>query len=295
MSEKQSSKSITIKTKILSWVEQNIILITFASACITIIFLFVGYAINGRLSGGDFDHDYLGALGDFLGGFLGSIFGIVTIYLVYKTYISQKEELRLSRELIQKQNEEIKSNNENQKKERDYNRFLRLIDAYKQSINQIIIATDPINKPRHLVGIYAINQHLFEIENKISIITSNESLMSKDDLLKTEITNWYTERKILYQSFTKSFGIILKHINTIDNTADKNLYYSILSNTLSTSEQYLLFYFSEVLNSSDENHIYLKKEIPKLDFYGYINARRRALSDYTKFIFIADTDSINLS
>ena len=252
MSEKQPSKSITIKTKILSWVERNIITITITSACITIIFLFVGYAINGRLSGGDFDHDYLGALGDFLGGFLGSIFGIITIYLVYKTYISQKEELRLSRELIQKQNEEIKSNNENQKKERDYNRLLRLIDVYKQSINQIIITTNPFNKPRHLVGIYAINQHLFEIKDIISKITPDESPKNKEKLLKTEMTVWYKEHKILYQSFTKSFGIILKHINTIANSVDKNHYYSILSNTLSTSEQYLLFYFSEALDSSDE-------------------------------------------
>lgn len=104
MNEEQPSKSISIKNKILSGVERNIIAITITSASITIAFLLIGYALNGRLEGGDFDNDYLGALGDFLGGFLGSIFGIITIYLVYKTYISQKEELELSRKLIQKQN-----------------------------------------------------------------------------------------------------------------------------------------------------------------------------------------------
>lgn len=84
--------------------EKNLVWITAISAITTVLFLLIGYYRNERLFKSDFDHEYLGAMGDFLGGFLGSIFGIITIYLVYKTYISQKEELELSRKLIQKQN-----------------------------------------------------------------------------------------------------------------------------------------------------------------------------------------------
>ena len=50
-----------------------------------------------------FDTEKLGHFGDFIGGFLGTILTIAATILVYKTYISQKNELQLQRNLISQQ------------------------------------------------------------------------------------------------------------------------------------------------------------------------------------------------
>lgn len=229
MSEKQSSKSITIKTKILSWVEQNIITITFASACITIIFLFLGYAINERLEGGDFDHDYLGALGDFLGGFLGSIFGIVTIYLVYKTYISQKEELELSRKLIQKQNFE--------------STFFGLLNLIRE--NRSIIKIEN-------------NKELALIESDVKEIAEKFNKGNQKDVgaLKKIINEcWYTKKYNHYSSYIQSIlntCYFIKKSWENDNS-DTDLYFSILENSLNIHEINLLSFINLIIEDIQDD------------------------------------------
>jgi hypothetical protein len=50
-----------------------------------------------------FDTEKLGQFGDFIGGFLGTILTIIATIFIYKTYISQRNELQLQRELISQQ------------------------------------------------------------------------------------------------------------------------------------------------------------------------------------------------
>lgn len=228
MSEKQSSKSITIKTKILSWVERNIITITITSACITIIFLFVGYAINGRLSGGDFDHDYLGALGDFLGGFLGSIFGIITIYLVYKTYVSQKEELEEQRKLLDAQQNELKLTRATQEKQNFENTFFKLYEDLNTARKVHFI-------PKVILCIADLKELIDGIDLKSK--SYEDYLISHEEKLK----KWGEKNQQYFYLFFKKLFITIMYIrNSNLSTKEKKVYYDIIESNFSISIKILL-------------------------------------------------------
>jgi len=67
-----------------------------------IITTYVYYA-KGHINNGDIEFEKIGTYGDFIGGLLGTILSIVAVILIYKTFISQKEELQLNRELFSSQ------------------------------------------------------------------------------------------------------------------------------------------------------------------------------------------------
>src|ERR1700749_3903127 len=52
---------------------------------------------------GDIDEKTFGIFGDFIGGFVGTIFNIAVTYLVWITYKSQKQELIDTKALLTKQ------------------------------------------------------------------------------------------------------------------------------------------------------------------------------------------------
>ena len=51
----------------------------------------------------NFNTDKLGQFGDFIGGFLGTVLTAIATFFIYKTYISQKNELESQRKLIAQQ------------------------------------------------------------------------------------------------------------------------------------------------------------------------------------------------
>lgn len=74
--------------------------------CLTTLFIVITtiiYFIKGHINTNDIDFTKLGTYGDFVGGSLGTILSIVAVILVYRTYISQKEELSMSRNLLEQQ------------------------------------------------------------------------------------------------------------------------------------------------------------------------------------------------
>lgn len=60
--------------------------------------------LKGHISNRDIDFTKFGTYGDFIGGVLGTIFSVFAVLLIYKTYVTQKEELELSRALFSNQN-----------------------------------------------------------------------------------------------------------------------------------------------------------------------------------------------
>jgi len=83
----------------------NLAVIALLSIGITIVgcTIFV-FLIHSRISFfGDIDEKTFGIFGDFIGGFVGTLFNIVVTYLVWITYKSQKEELKETKQLLIKQ------------------------------------------------------------------------------------------------------------------------------------------------------------------------------------------------
>ena len=75
-----------------------------AIGALIILLTFIAYAMNGYISKEKLDTEKLGHFGDFIGGLVGVMFTFIATLLIYFTYISQKKELELSRELFSKQN-----------------------------------------------------------------------------------------------------------------------------------------------------------------------------------------------
>ncbi|MBK8511686.1 MAG: hypothetical protein IPL56_05440 [Saprospiraceae bacterium] len=77
----------------------------------------------GNLNFDKLSYDVIGVVGDFVGGFIGTLFTIATIILVWLTYQSQKQELQLNQELIKEQNYESS--------------FFKLIDLLKSIVENM--------------------------------------------------------------------------------------------------------------------------------------------------------------
>lgn len=71
---------------------------------VVLILTLIAFRHAGYLNSFKVDTSKLGHFGDFIGGFLGVLLTSVATILIYLTYFSQKEELKLSRELFSKQN-----------------------------------------------------------------------------------------------------------------------------------------------------------------------------------------------
>ncbi|RVU01093.1 hypothetical protein EOD41_10795 [Mucilaginibacter limnophilus] len=83
---------------------QHVVIITFLIS-IAILFTTVAvYVIDGRLNtNGEINADALSAFGTFVGGLIGTLLAGVTLWVVFLTFESQKEELIATRELLDEQ------------------------------------------------------------------------------------------------------------------------------------------------------------------------------------------------
>lgn len=67
-------------------------------------------------------------LGDFLGGYLGSALSLLTVILIYQTYLSQKLELKLQRD-------ELKAQKESFEETRQYDLLYRELNSLKTTVD----------------------------------------------------------------------------------------------------------------------------------------------------------------
>lgn len=79
-----------------------------------------------------FHTDKLGHFGDFIGGFLGTILTGVATYFVYKTYVSQKDEL-------EKQKEELILNRQLIAQQQFESTFFNMLSVHRELKNSLIL------------------------------------------------------------------------------------------------------------------------------------------------------------
>jgi hypothetical protein len=147
--------------------EKNIVNLILAISLIIIGMTLVAYHLSDFINfryfinskNYNFQTDKLGHFGDFIGGFLGTILTGIATYLVYITYISQKQELELQRKLIAQQQFE--------------STFFNMLSAHRELKNNLSFDETQ--------GIYykVINVHS-QIKHNISLNTKNETLKGLD-------------------------------------------------------------------------------------------------------------------
>ncbi len=271
---------------LISFIEKRIVIISISIALITIGALVFGYYKTGHLNRifeNDIDHDYLGAFGDFLSGFLGAILGIITIYLVYKTYISQKEELELSRNLIQKQNFE--------------STFFSLIDNIKNKINSLELDNPPkkgnavfFHLKIEFVNYYKQQCHSTLQENIITRVKQNlpaDSSITDNETQIELIRGMYkhfllTKNGIIIKETIEEFFLILEFIKKSEKTLTNDKTGSSLAKEI--TDQYK--FYSEILRSQFTNEFMFY-----VYYHGVLLAKTKELIEYYKIVdnlFIED-------
>lgn len=226
--------------------------------------------------------DKLGHFGDFIGGFLGTILTGLATYLVYKTYISQKEELELQRKLIAQQQFETTFFNmlnvhRELKKGFSFNINVRItnytpIDEVIKSEYGYILNKDDSYKPisyfnelevlnfirQEFIILYksfidlkstrgSQNFGLNIIKNEILVLLIDKrELLNSNEKEIIEQIFWiifYNYRNILSHYFRNVYHI-LKFIreNELKNKENYRKYADIFQSQLNEDEQFLLFY-----------------------------------------------------
>lgn len=110
--------------------------------CLVVIFLFFcGQIITFRLTD-SIEHDIFGAFGDFIGGVLGTVIALCSVYYLVKTFQNQAEindNIRETNKSVIETNESVKKSNDkliNQTELQIFDsRFSKLLDLYKYAIN----------------------------------------------------------------------------------------------------------------------------------------------------------------
>jgi len=130
-----------------------------------ILFTILAYAKNGYINPDKFiNATIIGTFGDFIGGFVGTIFSLATVLLVYLAYQSQKDELNALNQqgkqqtkiqaltaLISSETELLSMHNTNWQEARGEGNFpyvaqemekikasMKIIDAYKNQLTDIL-------------------------------------------------------------------------------------------------------------------------------------------------------------
>lgn len=152
------------ESKIIKYTKPALMLIGFVYLATTLIYL------GNLLYCGSFTAS---ELGDFIGGYLGTLISIFTVILVAQTYYSQKKELEDQKKLIKLQREEMKM----QRTVMEDSRVFELVYQETDFITNYLASFDGgINYFRH--KIYYMNN---DIEHKelLKVETGENSLLSR--------------------------------------------------------------------------------------------------------------------
>jgi hypothetical protein len=177
---------------------------------------------------GKIDLQGFAAFGDFIGGFVGSLWSMAAILFIYRTYQIQKSELKA-----------LSDYNKNQSFQTN---FFHLIQLNRQSKQEFMFSNEQGER-----AFSAFRSNLNEVLNSES--NTVQQRHAKVKCLFSIITNGYTQYPI---------HLIFETIKLIDdqNTQDKERYYRIFRSTFSINESIYI-----------HNNIYsgwlLEEEIPK--------------------------------
>ena len=304
-----------------TWFERNIVKIATTIGLLTIILLLVGYRDYLNFSF-KIEPSLISTFGDFLSGFLGAAFGMITIYLVYQTFKSQKEELRLSRNLIQRQNFE--------------NTFFSLLSSLNQIRNSLVVENKLENKKTHefykeeFRGIVFFEnqkgnlhkENFFDgydyikngfsseqITEQLKQFLTQDSMFTKKYMHNVDYdtldSNQIKRIKLLatyyffYKRYTEfldhyfqSVELIIKYINssiidTQDSTPIKEFYTDILQSQLSSPELFHIYHYC--LLSEDYRQTVLTTNILSRLYQGDLISEDVHKSYYYNTIMLAET------
>lgn len=199
--------------------------------CIFLCLFFVGIYLYVFCGGFSTKQEDFGTFGDYIGGTLGAVFGIISIYYIYKTYKEQ-----VSASINQKRMAELTQFE---------SAFFALLDghrAVKESIH-IIKGTD------HILGIKALDEAALNLQANLL-----KYEYEKNDFTKVSFSELRKELNTIYSQSMNELGEasvahyfrnlynLLNYITQTEYSVDKEKYVRLVQSQMSNNELFLLFF-----------------------------------------------------
>ena len=226
------------------------------------------FYIKGYINFGEIDAPTLSAFSSFVGGFIGVFFTLVTSFLVWSTYMTQKEELFKAREST--------------KLERFENTYFKLLSSLREIIqnmksNTEVMGTPEINGTEYLHWLYRkLNSGInAKVMIKAGILaqkgkTSSEMASS----IKELIVGFYEDNIFAYHSYNlghyfRSVHNIIKYVRSeLEDVSLQKKYLSFLQAQMSNDEMGLILINSLSDFSLDKDNQFTFRQW--VDFYNIL-------------------------
>lgn len=262
---------INKKDYLTGWVKTAIALNLIFIAITAAIFISKGY-FNPT---SEIAYNQLESFGSFVGGICSSITSLVAIYLVLKTYNSQKEELEETRKIAREQSETLKI----QQFESTYFNMLKML---QEIVNSLYWDgnSEGIHEKREYINYFNTEiprksgtlTMLIEAHENISL--EERARQVKDNISKafTDIYNYHSLYLSHYLRYI--YSIILYVENSLKEVDKIEYYLSFLQSQLSNDElEFLMLYSISYSNSKDKDKLELIKKINNYSFLASIGER----------------------
>lgn len=225
-----------------------------------------------------------GQLGDFFNGIAAPVLSLITIILLYNSFLVQKEELKTASKALEQSVEEMKKSaaimeraEQNAKLERLESICFKLLEKYENSRNSIW----PNRSTKYNIGDYlpSMNTKHLIIALKLKIVNNNNQVDKRmiDQFLNSFIEklkeeNHYNEIKSLVYKFIAIYNCILN--SKISPEELKYLRFAI--NNYLTNEE--MFFVKLFINQLDD----LKNLRTELDPFGIISTSEAIFEQHIK-------------
>ena len=205
---------------------------------VSLVYLGIKLLGMGNLNFGNISFEIIGVIGDFIGGFIGTIFTIATIILVWMTYQSQKQELSNTQDLIRNQNFDTS--------------FFSLLEMLKSVIENMdlrIMKTVPTDKD----GQQTKSAFSHEVHGRDCFINLSRTCIHKSAsmTIPEAIERTYLDNESDLGPYLKMIKNIAKRI---DQREDNVFYIETFNSSFSGYELVLINYFmhSNLLSNEDK-------------------------------------------
>lgn len=225
----------------------------------------------------------LGEFGEFIGGFVGSLWSLAGILLFYSTLVYQREELTEQKDILVKQTDamisqskELERQNDTLQKQKQEETFFHLLRFHIDLVETLTFESNDIDiqsgkmqkqqvKGRNTFGeFYNVFKRFYSkyLEHLSDAGVDEDSLKG---VIETSYTSFFAEFRYELGHYFRNIVNLLLFIDRA-NEKDKHFFLSILFSQISVYEMSLIF-FHGLTSENNELKIFIEKYALMQDLY----------------------------
>lgn len=201
-------------------------------------------------------------IGEFIGGFSGTLFTLVGVILLFETLVLQRKELKESRSVFSKQHFE--------------NTFFNLLNLYGQITKSLVYSDPASSDSSKFTGkeYFQKNREIFYEK-----FQTQSSFTNARKILKINYIEFYSSNKETIAHYFRTIYRIFKYINESElSNIEKMKYAKIVRAQLTDSELFFIYYNSFSIDGINFRNLILEfnilkhlSQLDKVEFKKYVN------------------------